>query len=433
MAELRRRLGSLDLALIVMACVIGTGIFLTPSQVASNVASPWTAIALWAIGGLLTTCAALAVAELATSMPQAGGPYVFLKATFGDFVGFQYGWTQFIVVGPAIAAALALGAAMHAASFCSLSGGEQQLVAAACIVVFASLNALSFAGARWVQNVATIAKVGVLVAVAGLVLAGDATRAFVPAADLDRGSVPQLGAALLAILWTFEGWSYATFVAGEARRPEQSLPLGLSLGMLAVSLTYCAINVAYHVALPVDQIAASPRVPEAALEASGYEAAHWISVVVIVGIAGALSALFMTSSRGAFAMAVDRFLPARFVRLGPGATPRAAIALQAIIALGFLASESFYTLLAATVAVNWLFHAASGLSVLVLRRTRPQLDRPFRSPFYPLCPLITIATAGAVLVVAVTSAPRDSALALALVAAGTPFYLRRRRVRDDAA
>lgn len=445
--QLARRLGTLDGTLLTVGAVLGTGIFLTGGDIARAVPHGGVILLVWLAGGLLTIAGAMTYSELGVMFPHAGGIYVYLKEAYGLLPGFLYGWTCFLVIMSGGIAALAAGFAEYVGSFVpvlsnqhilanvqvgwlhwSLSAG--QLTAAAAIALLTVINLLGVREGAWLQNFLTVIKVG---AVLGLVALGllvqPANRVALFATLPTTGLLGGFVVAMIAALWTFDGWYGVTFSAGELRHPERSLPRSLVGGTAAVLVLYLLLNIVYLRALDPVAAGATPRVAEsAAAVLFGPLGARLVSAAVLVSAFGCLAATILYAARIYQPMARDGVFFHSVARIHPRyLTPTTALAAQgvwsAVLALSGTYSQLYtYTTFAAT-----LFHVAAGAAVLVLRRTQPELRRPYRVKGYPIVPLVFILACLALVVGALVERPVESLWGLGLLVLGLPAYYRWRR------
>jgi len=330
-----RALGAWDGALITIGAVVGTGIFLTTSDMARALPHPGLILLVWLVGGLLALAGALTYAELGVLFPRAGGIYDFLKEAYGPLWGFLYGWASFFVIMSGGIAALSVGFGEYLGSFFpflstghvlvsapvgpwrwTLNGG--QLAGVGAILVLTVINQLGVKEGAWVQNGLTLLKVAgiALFLVAGLVSS-------VPPSPVIGGALPPhaltgFGVAMIAALWTYDGWYGVTFSAGEMRDPGRNLPRGIILGTAAVGALYLLVNVVYLRTLGIETIAGSARVGEAAATALvGPLGARLFSAAVVLSTFGCISSTILYSSRIYQPMAADGV----FFRSSPTSTP----------------------------------------------------------------------------------------------------------------
>ena len=433
---LRRALSARDGTLLTIGSMVGTGIFLAAGDVARAVPDRAGILAVWLLGGLLTLAGALAYAELGAMFPRAGGLYHFVREAWGPLPAFLYGWTCLLVIMTGGIAAIAVGFGEYLGAWVpafssartawrlgawSVSG--PQLAAALAIVALTAVNHLGVrAGAR-VQSLFTAASVA---AIAALVVGGLTHPAAMaaPAAPHARVVLPAIGLALVAALWTYDGWYGLTFEAGEMRDPGRDLPRALLAGVAVVTAVYVLLNAVYLHALPVATLGASRRPAEAAAAVLlGPGGRSLVVLAVLVSSFGCLAATILYASRLYAPMAEDGVFFRRIASIDPRwRTPALALWLQAAWAVALALTGGYTALFTYVTFGSLLFHLLGGLALFRLRAARPDAARPYRAAGYPWLPaafvVATLLLAGGTL----ASAPRESLLGLLAIAAGWPAY-----------
>ena len=425
-AELPRRLGFWEATLIVVGVTIGSGIFRVPASVADAVGSAPAVAAVWVIGGIIALCGALALAELAAAIPEPGGVFVYLREVYGPAVAFLFGW-MYLFVGPTGSAAVALVFAEYLGRLVGLSAVGVRLVAAGVIVFAAAASYRSVRGASAMQGAATLGKVGALAAiVVTAFLFGDgnagAFAAGAPAPAEARWS--GVGLALVAALWAYNGFQDMLPVAGEVRDPRRALPRALIAGTAIVVTVYVSANAAYLYVLPYATLRTSALVAsDAMVRIVGPVGAAAVASAVMVSTFGTVNALVLTQPRVFYAMANAGLLFRPLARVHPRfATPHVAIVAYAVVAVIGVWSRSFEQLAEVFVLGVWPFLALAVAGVLVLRRTRPELARPYRTPWSPAVPLIFVAGTLWVVGSALVARPVTTLAGIALTLSGLPVY-----------
>jgi len=458
--QLLRRLNLLDTTFLVIGAVVGSGIFMTSGFILEYLPSPGWLLLVWLVGGLFTLGGALSCAELGAMYPRAGGQYVYIREAYGSFAGYLYGWGFFwFIMGGGIAA-LAVGFAEFFGYFFpalstqsvllktvlfghpySLSAG--QLVAAATIVFLTGVNYFGVKSGAIVQDVFTFLRIGSVLAlvVFGLTIGNRAGVSRVQ--DLFQGgpdSIPSavtlFGLALIAVLWTYDGWYAINCTAEEIKKPERNIPLGLLLGTLSITLIYLLVNVVYVLALPVDKMRGVARVGElASSQLFGPMATSIFSAAITVSIFGCLSANILFGPRVYLAMAEDKLFFRSMSTIHPRYhVPSKALIGQAIWSCLLCLSGTYQDLYEFVVFALVIFFGATGLAVIVLRRKRPHLPRPYRTWGYPVVPILFALVNLLIFINTVVSQPRKSLFGLLMLGLGIPAYLYwRRKSRAEAA
>ncbi len=428
--ELPRVLGFGSVVGILVGTVIGSGIFIVPAAVAAQLGSPVLVMSVWLAGGVLTFFGALAFSELAAAYPQAGGMYVYLREAYGGLVSFLFGWALFLVIDSGSIATLAVGfSTKYLPQFVALSPAGSKAVSVLLIAILVTVNCLGVRYGAALQNVLTFIKFGAIVSVVGAVFLfgqGDTAHWTVPAAPPMSGAlVGQFGLALVAVLWAYKGWEVATFAAGEIKNPERNLPLGLFLGSLSMMVLYIAANLAYLYMFPVEHIAGAGRIAADVMNAIvGPIGASLIAGVILCSIAGAANGNLLTTPRVFYAMARDGVFFSRLADVHP----RALTPYVSIIALGawsaiLTLTGTFEQLYTYVIFGQWVFFGLTVGAVIVLRRTRPQLRRPYRTWGYPVTPIVFILAASFIAINAIVKQPRDAVAGAAIILLGVPAYL----------
>jgi basic amino acid/polyamine antiporter, APA family len=424
--QLAPRLGVWSTAAILIGVTIGSGIFRVPAIAAAETGAVGATYLLWIAGGLVALFGALTIAELAAAFPRAGGIYVFLREAYGPGTAFLFGWTRLLVIQPAVIGAIALICAAYVNAFVPLTDTQVRLLAAGLIVVLAAANYRSMAWGAWVQNVSTVAKIVALVALALAILVfgdpgGGAFAGSLAVSPLTWGG---FGIALLAVMWTYDGWIDATYVAEEVRDPGRTLPRALAGGVLVVIAIYLVVNTAYLLALPMTQMAESELVAaDAARQVFGPVGASLVAALVILSTFGALNGVMMTGPRVFFAMARDDlfFRPVAAVHPAFG-TPHVAIGLAAGLGLGYVSLRTFEQLAEAFVLGIWPFYVLCVVAVFLLRSRRPGLARPYRAWGYPWVPTLFLLASLAMLGNALVRQPASTLLGFGIILSGVPVY-----------
>ncbi len=451
--QLLRRLGTRDAVLLTVGSVIGTGIFITTGDMAKVLPSPGMILAVWVVGGLLTLAGALTYAEMGAMYPRAGGLYHFLKEAYGPLWGFLYGWAAFTVIMSGGIAALAAGFGEYLGSFLpffanthalftlplggwawTVSGG--QLAAVLAILALTAINHLGVREGAWTQSLLTVLKIGAIVVfgVLGLLAPAQSSEPLWPASGGGGGGLlAAFGVGMIAALWTYDGWYGVTFSAGEMKNPSRALPLGLIAGTLLILALYVLLNLAYFRALPVAGMAATPRVGEAAAEALfGLTGGRLLAAAVVLSTFGCLSSTILYSSRIYLPMAEDGVFFRSVARIDPRFhTPVRSLWAQSAWAIALALTGTYAQLYTYVVFASVLFQAALGAAVIVLRRRRPELARPYRTWGYPWVPVLFILASLLLVGNTLVERPVESLLGLALLAVGLPLYaFWRRRSRQ---
>ncbi|HDT13280.1 MAG TPA: amino acid permease [Candidatus Aminicenantes bacterium] len=430
---LPRVLSLWDVVMIVIGGVIGSGIFLSPSEIAAAVPVPLLMLAVWVVGGLLSFFGAVAFAELGAAMPEAGGVYVYLREAFGPLLSFLFGWTLFLVIDSGAIATLAVAFSHNILPrFIDMSPLVKKLIAAAFV---AFLGAVNYVGVRWgsrLQNWLTYIKTGAigLIVVAVFFFAkgrGSVSHFVEPSpGSLDFGLLGAFGVGLVASLWAYKGWEAATYSAGEVKNPRRNLPLGILVGTVAVIAIYVVANLAYLYILPVGRIAASEnRVAIDVMEiVSGPFGASLITFLILFSILGAANQNMLCSPRVYFAMARDGLFFKRIAECHPKyLTPHVSIIAISAWSVLLTLTGTFRQLFTYVIFGEWVFFGLTVAAVIVLRKKRPDLERPYKTWGYPVTPVLFILAALYIAVASLLSAFWNALAGLGIICLGIPAYL----------
>ena len=478
-----RGLNLFDATMVVIGAMIGSGIFIVSADMARLIGSPGWMLVAWAVTGGLTIAAALSYGELASMLPHAGGMYVYLREAFSPLWGFLYGWTSFTVIQTGTIAAVAVAFArflavvfppvaenrylvepIHISSRYAISLSTAQLVGVAVIALLTWANSRGLEYGKIVQNLFTTAKTVALAAliVAGLFLGWSASAvkvnftglfklgAYDPALGVAAGSAFGLMVALCVAqsgsLFAADAWHDITFAAGEVRNPRRNLPLAMALGVTAVIGLYLLTNLAYLLVLPLRAIQQAPadRVATAMLQEifPGY-GPTLMAVAIMIATFGCVNSLVLAGARAYYAMAKDGLFFARAGVLNTANVPGWSLLAQGIWSAALVLPRTYNpethaygnlysNLLDYVISAALLFYILTIAGVFRLRRMRPDAERPYRVPGYPLVPALYILGAAAVLVMLFVYRPATTWPGLAIVIVGAGVYALLPRARNHA-
>jgi APA family basic amino acid/polyamine antiporter len=430
--------GLLMATFVVISSMVGVGVLTTTGYTVAAVGSNQVMLGLWLVGGVVALCGALTVAELSAALPASGGDYIYLYEAYGPLAAFLSGWSSFLSGFAAPIAASAFAAASYLLAPLALQGPmarvAHQLLATLAIGMFALIHTSERSRTAWVHSMFTLLKLAFLTSflVAGLAAGRHhgANLADRPVLSLDLTS--SMLFSLVYISYAYTGWNSAAYLAGEIGDPGRRLPRAILLGTLAVIVLYLGLNLVYALALPAAEIqrmakedgnAVAPIAELAARRLFGPGLAAPLSIAIGLALLASLSAYVLTGPRVSYAMARAGHFPAIAGRLSRRSrTPAIATALQVGFALILLWTGSFETIVVYASVGLALFSMLSVSSIYVLRRTRPNLPRPFRTPGYPIVPAIFILGSGALTAAAFHKRTDVSLYSLLSILAGIPVY-----------
>ena len=430
--ELRRGFGLSTATYVVIASMVGTGILVSPGYMMASLNNYFAIFGLWVLGGLLALCGALCVAELAAALPRAGGEYVYLREAYGPMPAFLSGWTSFFLGFSAPLAVAGYIAALYLLTPFGLVGKETghlvQATAAAIIVAVTLPNLIGHRQSAWTQNLTTILKLGLFVALVVMAfLFGEGRLANIAEGQSIRKV--ELGTAatqLFYVMFAYSGWNAASYLAGEVKNPGRILPHALLLGTGLVFVLYLALNLVFAYAVPLGDVdfTNAEQVPQLAVEnLFGARASSIFSVAVGLTFLATVSAFVITGPRVYYAMAKDGLFPSIAGRISEkGQVPIYAMLAQSLFAIIILFVTDFQNLYRyASVGLS-LFALLFIAAVYVLRWRRPGMERPFRVPGYPVVPAIFLAVTLFMTVFAFIQWRKPSVYSLGSILAGIPVY-----------
>lgn len=428
MSSLRRELGLFSASLLVVGGIIGSGIFFTPAETARALPSGAWVLGIWTLGGVVALAGALTYAELGAMMPEAGGAYVYVREAFGKLPAFLLGWMTLLLIASGAIAAVAMGFAGYLERFVPLEAvGGRLGVAAITITLLTITNYLGVKPGTVTANVFTMSKIfalAMLIIVGAVVVTGAPTPIAQPPAAPPLAS--GLAAAFVAVLFTIGGWQQTNMVAGEIRDPARTLPRALTIGILLVIAIYLGANLVYLKALGRDGVAASQAVAaDAAQRFVGARGATAITIAAMLSIFGFVNVALLTNARVLYALGRDGAFLASAAKVHPRfGSPHVALMLLGgwSLVLLFATRGQIGTLLSGVVFADWIFFGLGAASVFVLRRTRPELARPYRVLGYPWLPAFFVACAAVGIVSAYVSALAMSLVGTAMLGVGVLVY-----------
>ena len=409
---------------MVAGTIIGASIFVQPSEIARHLDTPGAIMLVWLTCGVLTLFGALVCAELASAFPQTGGFYVFMRDTFSPLAGFLWGWAMFWSMHSGIVAAIAVVFARYAAFFIPV--GDTGIRAIAVGVILA-LSALNYAGVRAGSRVQTALTCAKLAAIAAIVALGfllpHAPVQAAAAAAPPAGTTGEFLLAMVAGLFAYGGWHMVTYTAGETKMPARTIPFALLAGVTIVTVSYVALNLVYLRVLPLDAVRSSTRIAADAADALvGRGGSAVMAALVMMSSIGGLTGIILTGPRVYYQMAQDGLAPRWLAYVHPvHRTPSHAIVAQAAWASALAASGGYRQLFTRVIYTEWLFFALMAAGLFVLRR-RADYRPGYRTPGYPVVPIVFIAASLAIVANQFASEPREAATGLGLVALGAPIY-----------
>lgn len=412
-----------DTVALIVGMVIGAGIFETPALVAAKVGSVSAVIQVWLLGGGISLIGALCFAELATTYPDPGGNYAYLKRAFGDRIAFLFSWARMTIIQPGSIALLAFVLGDYSTQLLNLGAYSPSLYAIAVIILLTGLNLLGMHQSRRTQNLLAIAEVLGLIMVVVIGFSSSATTATTPQVVTSN----PLGASLIFVLLSYGGWNEAAYISAELKQVERNMVRSLVWSLGIISAIYLLLNLAYVHGLGLSAMAQSKAIAADLMrQALGEPGGMLISILVAIAALSSLNATIVTGARTNYALGRDFPL---FSKLGrwqdQSNTPSSALVAQAAISIGLVVlgtwqRQGFKTMVDFTAPVFWLFFLLTSVSLLILRTRDPNRPRPFRVPLYPVLPLLFCLVCGYMLYSSINYTGIGALVGIAVLILGFP-------------
>ena len=439
--RLVRRLGLWSAVAVLVGSTIGSGIFRTPASVAQRIDDVPLFLLAWVVGAVVVLCGALTYSELAAAFPRSGGVYVFVRESFGRLPAFLFAWAELWVIRPGAYGAIGITASAYTLRTLGLDPSgvistlgpveirAEQLLGAGYIMLVGAVNYFGIHRGAVLQNLSTIFKVGALALLVILGFALGSQAANLPAGGIfaQRAAVglsPFL-LAMVAILWAYDGWADLAFVGGEVMNPQKILPRALLIGTGTVVVLYLSANLVYLYLIPIEQMKHAELVAADVTKlVIGPAGVVVVSAAIAVSTFGTLNGSMMTAPRIFFAAAEDNLFPRLIARVDPKThAPTAAVVLMTVMGVIFILVRTFTALADQFIIGIWPFYALAVAGVFVLRRTRPELERPYRTWGYPVVPVVFLVAALFLLGNYLVRETASFAIDIGIILSGVPAYL----------
>jgi basic amino acid/polyamine antiporter, APA family len=437
--ELARDLGVFQSTAIVVGTIIGSGIFLVPSEMMQAVGSARLVYLAWFVGGLLSFFGALTYAELGAMRPQAGGEYVYVRDAYGPLGGFLYAWTTFAISKPASIASITTGLVRILGTFSIFGFFSQaivhspltitygQLAAITAAVVITILNYLGVKKAGQFQLIFTLLKVAIIVGIVVVCFSSSegAWNHFAGAFGGAKGGIAGFMAALVAALWAYDGWNDLNMVAGEVRNPGRNIPIALIAGVAIVGALYVLVNAGVQYVLTASAIAASPRpASDAVALVIGAAGASIVSGGMAVSMLVTLNGTTMSGARVSFALSRDGYFFKALSEVHPRFhSPSVALLAQLLVASALLLlGGNFRQLFSLAIFAEWLFYMITSSTIFMFRRREPDAARPYRVWGYPVVPVLFVLASAILLYYTFTDNLKNSIFGSLVILAGIPIF-----------
>ena len=427
---LQKNIGFLAAFSTVVGVVIGSGVFFKPQAVytATN-GAPGLGIIAWILGGLITIAGGLTATEVSAAIPKTGGMMIYIEEIYGKRYGFLTGWMQTVLFFPGTIAATGVIFAQQASELLGSTSDNMKLVlpiALGIIVLTALLNIIGSSFGGYIQTVATLGKLVplVLIIIFGFIK-GNSTSIFSPMVGPGVNTITTLGQVLIATLFAYDGWINVGAIAGEMKDPGKDLPKAIVGGLSLVMAVYIAINIAYLWIAPASELAnvTSPA-SLVATKIFGPIGGKLISVGRLISVFGTLNGYLLTGPRIPYALAKDGLIPGSKIisKVNKGSSPYNAIWLIAILACIYALTGQFNLLTDLTIFAVWIFYVLTFIGVIILRKNKKDLNRPYKVPGYPVIPIIAILGGSFVVINQLITSPIISLGGIIITIAGLPIY-----------
>ncbi len=428
MPKLARELTLYGLIMVAIGSCIGSGIFVTPSQIAGLIPSPVLILAVWVAGGLITLTGALTFAELGSLFPQAGGIYVFLREAYGGWLGFLYGWAYLVIITSGSIAVLALAFSYYLSFFIPLNDAGKIIISIIAIILLTTLNVLRAKFGEIFSVIFTGLKLlGIFIIVGAGFLFGSTDHSFsgITFSGSFNSALSSFGVALTGVLFSYGGWQHASFLAGEAKNPSRNVPVAMITGALIVILIYLLVNISYMLLLPVEIITNSERVAAEAVSTVLPWGGLFVAGIIAISTFGTMGIYTLSAPRIYYAMAEDRLFFKSIAIVHPVfRTPVNAIIAQSVWAIILLLFwGTFEDLITYTVSVEWIFFTLAAAGIFIFRKKMKTAERPYKTFGYPVTPLIFICLNIWFIVNITIKKPLHMGIGLAFLLLGVPFYI----------
>lgn len=408
MENLKKEIGFFGAFSTVVGVVIGSGVFFKAAVIYKTTGNVSLGLLAWVLAGIISICAGLTTAELAASMPETGGMIVWVERAYGKTVSYLLGWAQAVIYYPA---SIAAAAAIFATQFLNLFQIEKKysiFIGACAATTVTGLNLLGSKASGRIQTIATICKLIPIISIIifGLLQPNPTTIMLFPSSTsnttVESSALAALGAAMLAAMYGYDGWSNVGTIAGEMKNPKKDLPRAILYGLLVITTIYLLINVAYLLTMPMEQIAGNGNVPnDVATKLFGPNGGKIITIGIMISVYGTMNGFTMTAIRVPYAMAMKNQIPFKrfWTKLNRFSIPYYSAFVTLILTIGMMFTGEFDTLTDFLLFTIWIFFIATFFAVFVLRKKEPNMPRPYKVPLYPIIPWISI-IGGAYIVIA---------------------------------
>ena len=427
MTKLAKELTLYGLIMVVIGSCIGSGIFVTPSQIAGLVPSPAIILAVWCLGGVVTLTGALTFGELGSIFPRAGGIYVFLKEAYGGWLGFLYGWAYLLIITSGSIAVLSLAFTYYLSFFIPMDNTWKIIASIIVIVTLTTLNVLRAKFGEMFSNLFTGLKIlGILIIIGCGIILGSTSFSFNNMNGISpaNSTLSSFGVALVGVLFSYGGWQHASFLAGETKNPSRNVPVAMITGALIVIVIYLLVNVSYLMLLPVDRIAVSQKVAAEATSTVLPFGGAMVAAIIAISTLGTIGIYTLSAPRIYYAMADDGLFFKGIAKVhSKFKTPINAIIAQSVWSIVLLIFwGTFEDLITYTVSIEWIFFTLAAAGIFIFRKKLKDTERPYKTFGYPVTPLIFITINTWFVINIWIRKPLHAGIGFAFLLLGLPVY-----------
>jgi APA family basic amino acid/polyamine antiporter len=427
MTKLAKELTLYGLIMVAIGSCIGSGIFVTPSQIAGLIPSSTLILLVWALGGIIALTGALTFGELGSLFPQAGGIYVFLREAYGGWLGFLYGWAYLIIITSGSIAVLSLAFSYYLSSFIPMNHTGMMITSISAIVILTILNVFRAKFGEIFSNVFTGLKIaGILIIIMVGFIFGNSDLSFnsISFSIPSGAGISNFGVALTGVLFSYGGWQHASFLAGETKNPSRNVPVAMITGALIVTIIYLLVNIGYMLLLPVNTIVTSQKVAADAVSTVFPSGGLLVAGIIAISTIGTIGIYTLSAPRIYYAMAADGLFFKSIAWVHPRfKTPVYAIILQSVWAILLLLFwGTVENLITYTVSVEWIFFTLAAAGIFIFRKKMKNAERAYKTFGYPVTPLIFIAINTWFVINIMINKPLHMGIGLIFLLLGVPVY-----------
>lgn len=428
MAKLAKELTLYGLIMVAIGSCIGSGIFVTPSQIAGLIPSSGLILLVWALGGLIALTGALTFGELGSLFPKAGGIYVFLKEAYGGWLGFLYGWAYLVIITSGSIAVLSLAFSHYLSFFIPMDNTWRTITSIITIALLTTLNVFRAKFGEIFSNIFTGLKlIGILIIICAGFFLGSSNFSFrdfgltAPSASGLSG----FGVALTGVLFSYGGWQHASFLAGETKNPSRNVPIAMITGAAVVTLMYLLVNTSYMLLLPVNNIITSEKIAAEAVSTVIPSGGLLVAGLIAISTFGTIGIYTLSTPRIYYAMAEDGLFFRSIAKIHPVfRTPVNAIIVQSVWSVVLLLFwGTLENLITYTVSVEWIFFTLAAIGIFIFRKKLKNTERPYKTFGYPATPLIFIVINTWFVINIMINKPLHMLIGCCFLILGIPLYL----------